>query len=44
MTNGVGESISSVTMWNIVSQLGKHDFSCGAVVNNLKDRELVVIK
>ena len=35
--NAVGESISSVTMWNIVNELGKHDFSCGAVVNNLKD-------
>ena len=24
-------------MWNIVNQLGKHDFYCGSVVNNLKD-------
>ena len=37
MTN-VGESISSITMYNIVNQLGKNDFSCGLVVNNLKDR------
>ena len=44
VTNAVGESISSVTMWNIVNQLGKHEFSCGSVVNNLKGRELVVIK
>ena len=44
MTNAVGKSISSVTMWNIVSQLGKRDFSCGAVVNNLKDRKLFLIK
>ena len=44
MTNAIGESISSVTMWNIVNQLGKYEFSCGAVVNNLKNRELVVIK
>ena len=27
LTSVVGESISSVTMWNIVNQLGKHDFS-----------------
>ena len=40
MTNTVGESISSVTTLNIVNQLRKHDFSCGAVVNNLKDRKL----
>ena len=37
VTNAVGESISTATMWNIVNQLGKHDFSCGEVVNNLKD-------
>ena len=37
MANAVGESVSSETMWNIVNQLGKHDFSYGAVVNNLKD-------
>ena len=37
MTNAAGESISLVTMSNIVNQLGKHDFSCGAVVNNLKE-------
>ena len=42
--NAVGESISSVTMWNIVNQLGKHKFSCAAVVNNLKDWKLFVIK
>ena len=27
-------------MCNIVNQLGKHDFSYGLVVNNLKDRKL----
>ena len=36
-TNIVGESISSITMWNNVNQLGKHDFSCESVVNNLKE-------
>ena len=41
MTNAVSQSISSEIMWNIV---GKHDFSCGAVVNNLKDRKLLIIK
>ena len=25
------ESISSVTMWNIVNQLGEYEFLCGAV-------------
>ena len=35
----VGESISSITMYNIVNQLGKNDFSCGLVVNNLKGRK-----
>ena len=44
VTNAVGESVSSATMRNIVNQLGKPEFSCGTVVNNLKDRELVVIK
>ena len=27
--NAVGESISSISKWNIVNQFGKHDFSCG---------------
>ena len=35
----VGESISSITIYNIVNQLGKRDFSYGSVVNNLKDRK-----
>ena len=38
LANAVGERISSITMWDIVNQLGKHDFSCVSVVNNLKDR------
>ena len=38
MTN-VGESISSITIYNIVNQLGKRDFSYGSVVNNLEDRK-----
>ena len=29
VTNAVGESISSVTMWNIVNQLGKQKFLVG---------------
>ena len=39
VTNAIGESISSITMWNIVNQLGKFDFSCGLVVNHLKERQ-----
>ena len=27
-------------MYNIVNHLSKRDFSCGLVVNNLKDRKL----
>ena len=40
VVNPVGESIYSVTMLNIVIQLGKLDFFCGTIVNNLKDRKL----
>lgn len=41
VTNSVGQSISSITMniWNIENKLGKHDFSYGSVVKNLKDRK-----
>ena len=38
LTNAVGERVSPITMWNIVNQLGMHDFSCVLVLNNLKDR------
>ena len=31
VTNAIGEGISSIIMWNMVNQLGKHDFSCGWV-------------
>ena len=44
VANAVGESVSSETMWNIVNQLGKHDFSCEAVANNLEDRKLFLIQ
>ena len=37
LTNAAGELISQITMWNMVNQLGKHDFSCLSVVNNVKD-------
>lgn len=40
LTNVIGESISSITMYNIVNQLGKHDNCCGSVVNNLKGRKI----
>ena len=29
VTNAICESISSIRIWNIVNQLGKHDFLCG---------------
>ena len=44
MLTDVGESISSVTILNIVKQLDKHDSCCGAVKNNLKDRKRFLIK
>ena len=34
-----GESISSITMHNIVNQLRKRDFAYGSAVNNLKGRK-----
>ena len=40
VTNAIGESIYSISIWNIVNQLGKYDLSCGSVVNNLKERQL----
>ena len=40
LTNVMGESISSITMYNIVNQLAKHDNCCGSVVNNLKGRKI----
>ena len=43
LTNAEGELISTITMWNMVNQLGKHDFSCLTVVNNVKDINCVEI-
>ena len=43
-TDAVGELSSPITMWNIVNHLGKHNFSCFSVVNNLKDRKFFLIK
>ena len=41
VTNVLGESISSMRMWNIVNQWGNYDsFSCELVVNNLKEKKL----
>ena len=40
VTNAIGESTFSISIWNIVNQLGKYHFSCGSVVNNLKKRQL----
>ena len=44
LTNAAGEPISPITMWNIVNQLGNHNFSSVSVVNNLKDRKFFLIK
>ena len=38
VTNVVGKSISSITMWIIVNQIGKHDLPRRPVLNNLKDK------
>ena len=38
MLTDVGESISSVTILNIVNQLDKHDSCCGAVKNNFSNK------
>ena len=38
VTNAIGESIPSISIWNIVNKLVKYDFSCGSVINNLKER------
>ena len=28
-TNAIGENTFSISMWNIINQKYKHDFSCG---------------
>ena len=40
LTNPIDKSISSISIWDIVNQLGKYYFSCGLVVNNLTERQL----
>ena len=37
VTNAIGKSILSISIWNIVNQSGKYNFSCGSVVINLKE-------
>ena len=39
VTNVIGESIYSISIWNILNHLGRYDFSFGLVVNNLKERQ-----
>ena len=36
--NAIGKTISSISIWNIVNQLGKYNFSCRPVVNKLEDQ------
>ena len=40
MLNVAGESVSSITVWVIVNQIGKYDFYGGPVLKSLKDRKL----
>ena len=40
----LGEGISSLSMWDIVNQSDKYNFSCEAMVNNLKEKKLFLIK
>ena len=37
VTNALGESTSSINIWDIVNQLGKYNSSYGFVVNDLKE-------
>ena len=36
--NAIGKTISSISIWNIVNQLDKYNFSCRPVVNKLEDQ------
>ena len=40
VTYVVGKSIFSISMYNIVSELGNHDFSHRQAVNKLKGRKI----
>ena len=40
VTNAIDESISLISIWNIVNQVGKYEFFCGSVVNNFIERQL----
>ena len=40
VTNAIDESISLISIWNIVNQVGKYEFFCGSVVNNFIKRQL----
>ena len=39
MINVEDENVSSISMWNILNQLVKHEFSCGLAVSNLKQKK-----
>ena len=40
VTNAIDESISLISIWNIVNQVGKYEFFYGSVVNNFIERQL----
>ena len=39
VAKAIGKSISSISIWNIMNQLGEYYFSCGLVVNSSKERQ-----
>ena len=39
VTNALDESVSPTSIWKILNQLGRHNFSCGQVVDNLIERK-----
>ena len=41
VTNFIGESTSSISMWNIVNHKVSMIFSCESVVNNLKEKKVL---
>ena len=44
VANAIGESASSRSIWSIVNQLSKYNFSCGSVIIGLKETQGFLIK